>query len=85
VESGDWHSQLLRERTRESTANTHFESKIADVLVVPQAPAAGATAQHGVTGDPAIQPRRINPVTERGHCTHPLVTESHRILRVTFM
>src|ERR1019366_3677066 len=54
VESRDRHSQLLSERTWESTANTYFEPKIADVLVVLQAPQAGATAQHGVTGDPAV-------------------------------
>ena len=59
------HRELLGERARTTAADADLGAELAHLLVPGAAPAAGAAAQHRVSGDAAAEPLRVDAVAER--------------------
>ena len=82
VQRGDGHGELFGERTGAPAADAQLLPGFADMLVSAPAAAAGAAAEHGVAGDPAADPGRVNPLAGRRDGPGPLVAEPDRELGV---
>jgi hypothetical protein len=67
---------------RLAPADAQLLPGFADMLVSAPAAAAGAAAEHGVAGDPAADPARVDPLARRRDGPGPLVAEPDRELGV---